>query len=319
MNTDQLIAWLRDAAAHPHPAPQTLAVWRTNFRVQDDTFVTAIFAGIHADQLAFCFAGGYQAALRRLLPSLPATAFAALLLSEGKRQRPEDLTTALTPLESGGWRLDGEKSWVAGGAAADSLLVIARHGVASDGRVQAVLVVLPSTLAGVVHSAGRETGLLNAIPHGRVRFEGVIVEAGMLAPGDGWRDYARPFRTIEDIHVTAAIAAYLAVAALRASLPPSLVAALIACIVRFADCAARAPTDAVTHLLLAGAEREMQQIAVEINQLIVGHDDPFAHDWRVNHLLMMLASTARAARLQKAMAVFRQQGADRRGHGPLLQ
>ncbi len=36
-------------------------------------------------------------------------------------------------------------------------------------------------------------------------------------------------------------------------------------------------------------------------------------------LLMMLASTARAARLQKAMAVFRQQGADRRGHGPLLQ
>ncbi len=307
MNADQLIVWLREAAAHPCPAPQTLAVWRVNFRVGDDTFATAIAAGANADQLAFCFAGGYQAALRRLLPSLPATAFAALLLSEGRRQRPEDLTTALTPLASGGWRLDGEKSWVAGGVVADPLLVIARHGVAADGRVQAVLVVLPSTLPGVLHSAGSDVGFLSALPHGRVRFEGVVVEAGMLAPGDGWRDYARPFRTIEDIHVTAAIAAYLAVTALRASFPAPLVAALAACLARLADCAAREPTDAVAHLLLAGAEREMQQIAGEISQLIVGRDDQFAQDWRANHLLMALASTARAARLQKAMAILQTQ------------
>lgn len=304
MKVDSLIAGLRAAARQPGPAPSDLAAWRENFRVQDDTFFTAVDAGLHAGQLAFCFAGGYQAALRRLLPFLPPQAFAALLLSEGKKQRPEDLQTVLTPLSSGRFCLDGEKSYVAGGAVADPLLVVARHGVDAQGRARAVLLVMPPTLPGIVLTAGRDLGFLSVLPHARVNFAGVVVEPEMLVPGDAWRDCARPFRTIEDIHVTAAIAAHLAVSALRFSWPSALFSTLLACIVRLADCAERSPTDPFMHILLAGAEREMQQCAVQINALTHGQDDEFSRDWQGNQVLIGLAATARAARLQKAMAIF---------------
>ena len=67
------------------PRHAGLAQWRATFRVGFDSFSTALDAGLGAGELAFAFAGGYQAALRRMLPSLPPAAFAALLLSEGKR------------------------------------------------------------------------------------------------------------------------------------------------------------------------------------------------------------------------------------------
>lgn len=299
---------VRAAVAAPELAPATLTQWRATFCVGENSFDTAVDAGLMAGQLAFCFAGGYQAALRRLLPSLPQEAFAALLLSEGKRQRPDELLTTLTPVAGGGFRLDGEKSYVTGGAAADPLLVVARHGVAPDGRVRTVLAMLPPGLPGITCTDRADVGFLAALPHGRAKFDGVYVEPQMLMSGDGWVDYARPFRTIEDTHVSAAVAAYMLVHGLRFGFPDPLSAALFSCLVRLGECAQRDATDPIGHLLLAGAERELQQAAAQVNDLIVARDDDFARDWRVNHLLVALAAPARAKRLQNAMALLKPVG-----------
>lgn len=305
MTLEQLVAQLRETASAAPAGPADFSGWRAELRVEGDPFAAAVRFGLVAGQLAFAFAGGYQAALRRLLPALPATAFGALLLSEGRRQRPDELQTTLTALGDGRYRLDGEKSYVTGATAADPLLVVARNGVAPDGRVLSALLVLPPGLPGIRQEAGRDLGFLAALPHGRARFEAVEVAGSMFAPGDGWTAYARPFRTLEDVHVQAAVAAHVAGEALRRDWPAPLVASLAGCLARLAQCAQYAPDDPHGHLLLAAAERELQQAAAQVNELVAGQDDPFARDWRANHLLVALAAPARAARLAKAMAVLR--------------
>lgn len=305
MDIPALLGQLQSAAATAELPPATLAQWRRGFAVGGDTFSSAVAAGMHAGQLAFVFAGGYQSALRQLVPGLPAGHFAALLLSEGRHQRPEELRTTLTPRADGTFQLDGEKSYVTGGAAADTLLVVARQGTADDGRARVAVALLPGQAPGVEHIARSDAAFLPELPHGRARFAGVQLEAAALLPGDGWRDYARPFRTIEDIHVSAAVAAHLAVAALRRKYPESLLASLLACLARLETCARLAPQDAAGHVLLAGAERELQQITTQINELVAEQHDEFARDWRANHLLVALAAPARGARLQKAFSSLR--------------
>lgn len=293
------------AAADAPAAPASLAGWRAGFRVGSDTFSSALEGGLRAGQLAFCFAAGYQAALRRLVPLLPADAFAALLVTEGKKQRPEDLQTVLTPQPGGGFRLDGEKSWVAGGQAADVLLVLARTGVLADGRTGAALVMLPAGHEGVALEEKPATGFLDAVPHARGRFTAVVVMPDMLLPGDGWRDHARPFRTHEDIHVSTAVAAHLAVHAVRARWPDAVLASLLAALDRLAECAAGDARDPRIHLLLAGAEQELAQVAARMPAPPDDHDDAFARDWRSNGMLMTLAVPARIRRLEKArLSIF---------------
>lgn len=299
------------AAARPCAAHADAAAWHAGFRVQADSFLSALDAGLGGGQLAFCFAGAYQAALRRLLPSLPADAFAALLLTEGKRQRPEELETRLTALPGGGFRLDGEKSYLTGGALADVWLVVARQEAAGE-PARVVLVTLPAGLAGASILPRPALGLLDALPHGRAHFEAVRVDAGMIAPGDGWRDYAKPFSTLEDIHVSIAVAAHLAAEALRAGWPDRLVAVLVATLARLADCASREPADPVAHLLLAAAEQELQQVAAQVNELLAGRDDAFARDWQANRVLLALAAPARGKRLERAAASLRALAANTR-------
>ena len=44
------------------------------------------------------------------------------------------------------------------------------------------------------------------IGHARLHLDNVLCE---LLPGDGWDSYVKPFRSIEDLHVLAAITAWL--------------------------------------------------------------------------------------------------------------
>ncbi|MFZ5723497.1 MAG: hypothetical protein ACOY33_07530 [Pseudomonadota bacterium] len=305
MQIESLVFRLREAAAAAPAMPADLGAWRAGFRVQPDSFATAFEAGLAAGQLGFCFAGGYQAALRALVPALPVDAFAALLVTEGRQQRPEEIRTALQAQPGDRFRLDGEKSWVAGGPAATHLLVLARHGSDVDGRLRSALVLLSPQAAGVTLESRPANGFLDVVPHARARFDAVAVDAGMILPGDGWRDHARPFRTIEDIHVSTAIAAHLAVQGLRRDWPAPLLATLVAVLARLAQCAARAPGDPLTHLLLAGAEQELAQATAQTGALAAADDDAFARDWRANGMLLAMAAPARVKRLEKALAVLR--------------
>lgn len=302
---DGIVQQVFRAATGPLPANADLRSWWLAQQAAPAGFQAALAAGLAGGELAYCFAGGYQAALRQLWPSLDDDAFGAFLLSEGRRQRPDELLTTLTPLPDGRFRLDGEKSWVTGGAMASLLLVVARAGALPDGRVRSLLVALPAGTPGTHLEERPPIGVLAALPHGKARFEGVVVEPGMLAAGDGWVDYGKPFRTIEDIHVSTAVAAHLAAQALRAGWPEALAASLLGCLGRLAECAGRDVAAPLTHLLLAAAERELQFAAAQVNECVAAVDDAFARDWKANQAVLMLAVPARGQRLMRAVGGLR--------------
>src|SRR5512133_2896861 len=57
----------------------------------------AIAGGYAADRLAWAFSAGYQAALRALVPQLPAAALVSLCVSETAGNHPRAIQTSLSP------------------------------------------------------------------------------------------------------------------------------------------------------------------------------------------------------------------------------
>ena len=52
-----------------------------------------------------------------------------------------------------------------------------------------------------------------------MRFERVAIAADAMLPGDGYEQYIKPFRTVEDIHVTAALLSFGALSGMDPAKP----------------------------------------------------------------------------------------------------
>ena len=102
------------AASAPLHTP-TAADWRAQWPALDSADLTpfelAVRAGQAADRLAWAFAGGYQAAIRALLPHVHGSATASLCATEPTGNRPRDIQTTLSTAPDGSLRLSGHKRW----------------------------------------------------------------------------------------------------------------------------------------------------------------------------------------------------------------
>ena len=176
------------------------------------TLDRAALAGFAADRLGFAFVGGYGAALAQLVPSIAPRACLAATERGGAHPRAI-LTTLSEPDAATGARLlDGEKTWITLGTLATELLVVARLGgprEAREGKGSLRVVRLPAARAGITLREGVATPFAPEVPHAEARFEGVSVAPEELLEGDGYDEYLKPFRTIEDVHVLGATLGYL--------------------------------------------------------------------------------------------------------------
>jgi hypothetical protein len=145
------------------------------------------------------------------------------------------------------------------------------------------------------------TRFVPEVPHAQVLLHDVRVSADALLPGDGYDTYVKPFRAIEDLHVTLAVLAYL----LRegrarrwpAAFNEQLVAAL-SLLLRLASEDARAAT---THVELAGALRFAHRLYADADPLwVAAGDDPAAQRWQRDVPLFAVAGTAREQRAARA-------------------
>ncbi|MBL8602287.1 MAG: acyl-CoA dehydrogenase family protein [Myxococcales bacterium] len=189
-------------APHPHDLD---AWWRDaepRWPEGAESVARAFLAGAHADRLAFAFAGGYEAALGRLDPSLTARGFAALCASEARGAHPRAIESTLVDCGDH-WRLDGEKRFISGGPLAATLLVIATVGT-RDGRPALKAAVLDRDTPGVTLTEALALPMVPELPHCGARFEAVRVSAHQLRAGDAYTEVLKPFRTLEDLHVWAA-------------------------------------------------------------------------------------------------------------------
>lgn len=229
-----------------------------------------------ADRVGWAFASGYQAALRVLVPDLPADRICALCVTEEDGNSPKAIKTTLRRNTSGLIQ-DGAKRWATLGPEGGLFLVAARDAETASKR--------PSLKVARVASDA----------------DGVRVDESAVLPGDGYDEYVKRFRTVEAIHVQAAILSYLMREAQRLSWPENWIerlSALLAALGKIADMPA---SEAETHVALAGA--------LAISGGLIGEAEPFwmksaadpaALRWARDRELLKAAGTAREQRTKRA-------------------
>ncbi len=269
-----------------------------------DPFVSAIAAAVRADRMAWAFFSGYQGALcagfkRGRADERPRTA--AFCANESGRKLTE-IATSLRE-SAGGLRLQGRKSWMVDGV--DELFVLARtaNGPAT-GPGSLAVVRVPAGAHGVEPGTPRPQSVVPELPHCEVSFNDVGVASDQLLEGDGYRDYARPFRLREDVFVTGCTLAFLLAHGHRAGWPTPWRQRCIAAVLALSQCALLDAAETRTEVLVAGTLSFAGEVIDEVDSLWPAESDDGAR-WRRDRAIL---GGGKEARRQRAMAAWARMG-----------
>lgn len=255
-------------------------------------FELAVLGGRLAATPGLAFLAGYQGALRLLWPSAPQS-LGALCVTESRSTRPADMQTRVTGLS-----LSGRKDFVTAADAADWLLVAARED-AEGQPPRLALVVVRNGAPGVRIETLPSLPLMPDIPHARLHLDAAHCER--LA-GDGWDAYVKPFRSIEDLHVLAAIGGWLLGIGRDSGWPDALQLRLLGLLGSAAEVSRLCATSPVMHLMLAGLFAQFDGLRPELEAALAEGPQEWASLWQRDQGLLAIASGPRAKRLEKARA-----------------
>ncbi|MDH4584707.1 acyl-CoA dehydrogenase [Pseudomonas sp. BN415] len=257
-------------------------------------FELAVLGGKLAPTPGLAFLAGYQGALRLLWPSAPLS-LGALCVTENRSVRPADMQTRLNGLS-----LSGRKDFVTAGDAADWLLVAAREEAEGESP-RLALVVVRNGAPGVRVEQLKPLPLMPDIPHARLHLEAAHCER--LA-GDGWDAYVKPFRSIEDLHVLAALVAWLYGIGRDSAWPQALQLRLLGLLTGAAEVSRHCATTPAMHLLLAALFVEFKALKPELDAAFANGPTDWATLWQRDQGVLDIASGPRAKRLEKALATL---------------
>lgn len=280
--------------------------WRALAASTQDPVALALRGGFMADRVGWAFAAGYQSALRTLLRGVaqrevPAQDLLALCATEAEGNRPRNIRTTLT-VEGERLTVSGDKSWTTLGASASAFLVVGRLPGAADPQAAPTLKVamVPADSPGIRFQEKPPMAFVPEIPHLASRFEAVALPATALLPGDGYTDYVKPFRTVEDTFIALAVQAYLLREARARDWPREEQQHLAAQLVTLATLAGQDASLATTHIALAGALDRTQQLYQQASERFQADTDPAAQRWARDRPLFQVASKPRLLRAQRA-------------------
>jgi hypothetical protein len=252
----------------------------------------AMYGGRFSATPGLAFLAGYQGALRALWPAAPKS-LGALCVSEKRSTRPADMQTRINGLS-----LNGRKDFVTAADAADWLLVSAREDGEGDA-VRLVLGVVRNGAAGVKVEPLPALPLMPDIGHARLHLQDAQCER---LPGDGWSDYVKPFRTLEDVHVLAALSAWLFGVGQECTWPQTLQLRLLGLLAGCTEVARLAPGAAHSHLLLGGLFAQFDSLREALDAAFEGASDThWLNLWKRDKGVLSVAMSARSKRLERAL------------------
>lgn len=259
----------------------------------------ALALGIRADRLAYAFAGGYLAALAALFPPERELRPGALCATEAGGVHPSAIQTRFA-----NGRVTGDKTFVTLAHHAEVLYVLAREGERSDGRAQLALVKVEAKGSGVEVNALPELPFVPEIGHAAVRLDDA---PALRLDGDGWSDYVRPFRTVEDAHVHLAYLAWQLGNLRRWDADEALIEEGLGIVGALRDVAIADPARAETHLALAAVIKATATFSEAVDWSLAPAVE--AQRWQRDATLLRVASKAREKRRLRAWQEIRARGA----------
>ena len=299
-----LFQWMVSSApvAEDPPQPQ-LIDWHQRFLPELVRWASplerAVAGGFLADRLAWVLAAGYGQALQAMVADLPAAVPAAFCVTESGGNHPRAIETRLVS-RAEGWVLNGAKSFVTGADSARILMVAATTGITETGRPGLKMVRLPANIQGVCVTPLPAMAFVPEIPHGRVALDDVRVEPDWILPGDGYTDYIKPFRTLEDIHLMGAVMGYMTRISCSGSWPVFQRSKLFALLTSLVSLSHLPPLSPHGHVILGGIWSQMidwlEKTAPFWNQA----PPEVKKRWERDKVLFQVAQTARVQRLESA-------------------
>ena len=264
----------------------------------------AFLAGHASDRIGTAFAAGYTEALRALVPE-PQFQLGAFAVTESGGGAPRAMQTTLRLAKGGSGTLHGEKTFVTLGALAERIYVVAREGQDAAGRNRLRLVRVRANLAGLRFAAGPALPIVPEVAHARLVLDSVQIAAEDVLPGDAYDRYVKPFRTIEDVHVHAALLGHLLRLARHFALPEALVADLLGSFAGLRMLAFEPPLSPSTHLALGGALRGFERVLEAHADAFGRIPEPVRGALERDLALRFVAAKAREKRLEVALRALR--------------
>lgn len=279
--------------------PEVWGAYRRERASGGSPFTATVVAASRVDRLGFAFAAGYPAALEHLVPDVRLPC--AFCVTEANGNSPRAIETTFAR-RGDRYELCGTKTFVTFGSHAETLLVVVRVGEKPDGRPDLAVVQIPASRQGVLLQKLSETPFVPEVPHASVRLEGVEALESERLPGDGYLDYVKPFRTIEDIHVVGATLGYLVGLARRTQTVTTLIAEMSADLVALDRLRDGSPLDPRVHIALHGVYQRVTRLVAgeELARLMDGAPEDERDRWERDQPLLRVASKARAARFEAA-------------------
>ena len=300
-------------ASQASAAPcESVAQWWPRHRAiaegHPDPIHQAIVGGFVADRVGWAFASGYQAALRALFPNAPVDRICALCVTEADGNSPKAIKSTLR--QSGDrWVLNGAKRWTTLGPEGALFFVAARDEAASATRASIRVARIDSKARGLKIESMPATRFVPEVPHAQLKFENLKLDDASILPGDGYDQYVKPFRTVEDIHVQAAVLSYLMREGQRLSWPQHWLERLSAMLAALGKIADMPAAEAETHIALAGALALGAGLIGETEEFWKrSATDPAALRWARDRELLTVAGKARELRTKRAWEQLRPAG-----------
>lgn len=255
----------------------------------------AIIGGFMSQQLSFTFLGAYQAALENMFPSIAPGRLKALCISEANGNHPNAIETTLID-----HHINGLKTYITAGSDVEHLFVLCKTQQVVKGRALLKMVHVPRD-ASNIEISDFDFPMLRDMKHGKLRLTNTPIEHHQILEGDGYSQYTKPFRTLEDICVGVACQAMFLRQAFEHQWNAQLRDQLLLNIHTLRSLFSLPPSDQETILLLAAADQHIQALLPEIEAHLANQADSHIwKDWEMNKAVLSMGKKLKELRLVKA-------------------
>ena len=142
------------------------------------------------------------------------------------------------------------------------------------------------------------------VRHSVAVFENVFIPVDRLLPGDGYSGTIKPFRTIEDLHVSGAILGYLLGVCRQFRWPEMVSAQTLALIALVASLARQDLAAPHSHIALDGLFRHLGKLITDLSPLWQQVAPEILTMWQRDMPILNIADRARAMRLASAWRCY---------------
>ncbi|MBC2715265.1 MAG: hypothetical protein HF978_08160 [Desulfobacteraceae bacterium] len=275
----------------------------------EDPVDRAVVGGFVSNCIAFAFAAGYCSALQSLVPVLPKNAITCFCITEEGGGHPRVIKSQLVPLlndadQGKTFTLNGKKKYITCAKEADLFLVAASDGIRDDGKNSIRMIKIDSKTPGIKIVPMKDIRLVPEISHGELIFTDVTIFETDLLPGDGYIDYIKPFRTIEDLHISAGILGYLFRNACKYDWDRDIKESILSRIVSVRNLALSSSSAPEVHIVIGDVLKQIKELFKLLEPFWEKVGGEAKQAWDRDKTLMNIADKARTRRLQTAWEFY---------------